>query len=81
MAEKKTTGATKTQAKHSTKRLRVTYVKSAIGYNVKQKQTIEALGLRRLQQVITHPDTPAVRGMINKVSHLVRVEEVEEAAR
>ena len=81
MAEKKTTGATKTQAKHSTKQLRVTYVKSAIGYNVKQKQTIEALGLRRLQQVITHPDTPAVRGMINKVSHLVRVEEVEEAAR
>ena len=81
MAEKKTTGATKTQAKHSTKQLRVTYVKSAIGYNVKQKQTIEALGLRRLQQVITHPDTPAVRGMINKVSHLVQVEEVEEAAR
>ena len=81
MAEKKTTGATKTQAKHATKRLRVTYVKSAIGYNVKQKQTIEALGLRRLQQVIAHPDTPAVRGMLNKVSHLVRVEEVEEAAR
>jgi large subunit ribosomal protein L30 len=81
MAEKKTTGATKTQSKHATKRLRVTYVKSAIGYNVKQKQTIEALGLRRLQQVITHPDTPAVRGMLNKVSHLVRVEEVEEAAR
>jgi large subunit ribosomal protein L30 len=81
MAEKKTTGATKTQAKRSTKQLRVTYVKSAIGYNVKQKQTIEALGLRRLQQVITHPDTPAVRGMINKVSHLVQVEEVEEAAR
>jgi large subunit ribosomal protein L30 len=81
MAEKKATGATKTQAKHATKRLRVTYVKSAIGYNVKQKQTIEALGLRRLQQVIVHPDTPAVRGMLNKVSHLVQVEEVEEAAR
>jgi large subunit ribosomal protein L30 len=81
MAEKKTTGATKTQSKHATKRLRVTYVKSAIGYNVKQKQTIEALGLRRLQQVIVHPDTPSVRGMLNKVSHLVQVEEVEEAAR
>ena len=61
--------------------MRVTYVKSAIGYNVKQKQTIEALGLRRLHQVMTHPDTPAVRGMLNKVSHLVEVEEVEEAAR
>jgi large subunit ribosomal protein L30 len=48
---------------------------------VKQKQTIEALGLRRLQQVIEHPDTPAVRGMLNKVSHLVQVEEVEEATR
>ena len=81
MAEKKATGATRTQAKHMAKRLRVTYVKSAIGYNVKQKQTIEALGLRRLQQVIEHPDTPAVRGMLNKVSHLVQVEEVEEAAR
>jgi large subunit ribosomal protein L30 len=81
MAEKKTTGATKTQSKHATKRLRVTYVKSAIGYDVKQKQTIEALGLRRLQQVIVHPDTPAVRGMLNKVSHLVQVEEVEEATR
>ena len=55
MAEKKTTGATKTQSKHATKRLRVTYVKSAIGYNVKQKQTIEALGLRRLQQpLVSH---------------------------
>jgi large subunit ribosomal protein L30 len=81
MAEKKTTGATTTRAKQATKRLRVTYIKSAIGYNVKQKQTIEALGLRRLQQVIEHPDTPAVRGMLTKVSHLVQVEEVEEAAR
>lgn len=59
-------------------RLRVTYTKSAIGYNVKQKLTIQALGFRRLQQVIEHPDTPTVRGMINKVSHLVRVEEVAE---
>jgi large subunit ribosomal protein L30 len=81
MAEKKTTGATKARATQATKRLRVTYVKSAIGYNVKQKQTIEALGLRRLLQVIEHPDTPAVRGMLNKVSHLVRVEDVEEATR
>jgi large subunit ribosomal protein L30 len=80
MAEKKLTGATKARTKRSSKRLRVTYVKSAIGYNVKQKQTIEALGLRRLHQVMTHPDTPAVRGMLNKVSHLVEVEEVEEAA-
>jgi len=81
MAEKKKTGATKARTTQSSKRVRVTYVKSAIGYNVKQKQTIEALGLRRLQQVIEHPDTPAVRGMLNKVSHLVQVEAVEEATR
>lgn len=81
MAEKKTTGATGTQANRAPKRLRVTYVKSAIGYHEKQKLTIEALGLRRLHQVILHPDTPAVRGMLNKVSHLVQVEELEEAAR
>jgi large subunit ribosomal protein L30 len=87
MAEKKTTGATSAQTEPTAKakptakptaRLRVTYVKSAIGYNEKQKLTIQALGLRRLHQVVEHPDTPAVRGMINKVSHLVRVEEAAE---
>jgi large subunit ribosomal protein L30 len=66
-------------------RLRITYIKSAIGYNVKQKATIQALGFRRLQQTVEHDDSPVIRGMINKVSHLVRVETapeaVEEAAR
>jgi large subunit ribosomal protein L30 len=59
-------------------KLRITYTKSAIGYNVKQKATIQALGLRRLHQVVEHSDTPMIRGMVNKVSHLVRVEEVAE---
>ena len=59
-------------------KLRITYTKSAIGYNVKQKLTIKALGLRRLQHQVVHEDTPVIRGMINKVSHLVRVEEVAE---
>ncbi len=65
-------------------KLRITYVKSAIGYNMKQKATIRALGFRRLQQTVVHEDTPVIRGMVNKVSHLVRVETaletVEEAA-
>ncbi len=59
-------------------KLRVTWTKSAIGYNVKQKATIKALGLRRLHHAVEHQDSPIIRGMINKVSHLVRVEEVSE---
>jgi large subunit ribosomal protein L30 len=58
-------------------RLRITWVKSAIGYSVRQKMTIRALGLRRLNGVVEQPDTPAIRGMVDKVSHLVRVEVVE----
>lgn len=57
-------------------RLRVTYVKSAIGYEKSQKGTILALGLRRLGQTVEHTDTPMIRGMIAKVPHLIRVEEI-----
>ncbi len=59
------------------KMLRVTYSKSAIGYNKEQKRTIAALGLRKLRQTVERPDTPAVRGMIARVSHLVTVEEAK----
>jgi large subunit ribosomal protein L30 len=59
-------------------KLRITYTKSSIGYNAKQKATITALGLRRLHQVVEHEDSSVIRGMVNKVSHLVRVEEVME---
>jgi large subunit ribosomal protein L30 len=58
-------------------KLRVTYVKSAIGQNKRQKSTIKALGLRKLNQSVMHDDTPAVRGMIDKVSHLVAIEKVK----
>lgn len=58
--------------------LRVTYRKSAIGYRQSQKDTIRKLGLRRLNQTVEHPDTPAIRGMIQKVSHLVDVSEGSE---
>jgi len=55
-------------------KLLVTYVKSSIGYNKRQKSTIKALGLRKLNQTVEHDDTPTIRGMINSVSHLVAVE-------
>ena len=57
-------------------RLRITWVKSAIGQSKRQKQTIRALGLRKLHQTVERPDTPDVRGMVNSVGHLVEVEEV-----
>ncbi|MGQ9598191.1 MAG: 50S ribosomal protein L30 [Anaerolineae bacterium] len=61
----------------SERKLRITWVKSAIGYSRRQKGTIRALGLRRLGDTVEMADSPTVRGMLNKVSHLVSVEEVE----
>ena len=58
-------------------KLRIQYVKSSIGYNVRQKRTVRALGLRRLGDVVEQEDCPVIRGMIHKVDHLVQVEEVE----
>ncbi len=58
------------------KKLVITWTKSAIGYSKRQKDTVRALGLRRLHQTVEHPDTPEVRGMVDKVRHLVKVEEV-----
>jgi len=59
------------------KRLRITWVKSAIGYSQRQKDTIKALGLRRLGDRVEREDSPSLRGMMQKVSHLVKVEEIE----
>lgn len=61
----------------TTKKLRITYVKSAIGYSERHKATIRTLGLRRLNQTVIHDDNPVIRGMLAKVNHLVRVEEVQ----
>jgi len=58
-------------------KLRVKYVRSGIGYQLRQKLTLQALGLHRLGEVREYDDTPAVRGMIRKVVHLVQVEEVK----
>lgn len=55
--------------------VRITLVRSPIGYSITQKRTVRALGLRRMNQTVEKPDSPAVRGMINAVRHLLRVEE------
>jgi large subunit ribosomal protein L30 len=57
-------------------KLKVTQIKSAVGRIKKQRQIIKALGIKRLHQSVEHPDTPQLRGMIEKVGHLVKVEEV-----
>jgi large subunit ribosomal protein L30 len=57
-------------------RLRITLCKSGTGYKYDQKQTLVALGLRRLNTTVVRPDNPSVRGMLTKVQHLVRVEEI-----
>lgn len=57
------------------KTIRVKLVRSPIGYNKLQKATVQALGLRKLHQTVEKEDTPVIRGMINKVSHLVSVTE------
>lgn len=60
------------------KKLRITQRKSAIGYPRRQKLTIEALGIRRLNHSVIHLDTPQIRGMLRKLSHLVVIEELED---
>lgn len=57
-------------------KIKVTQVKSQIGRLKNQKRTLEALGLRRLNQTVEHEATPSIVGMVNKVSHLVSVEKL-----
>jgi large subunit ribosomal protein L30 len=54
--------------------IRVRQIKSGIGYAKDQKATLRGLGFRRMNQVVELEDTPAIRGMVNKVCHLVRIE-------
>jgi large subunit ribosomal protein L30 len=56
-------------------KIKVTLVRSPIGYSVRQKNTVRALGLRKMGQTVEHSDSPVIRGMIDKVAHLVQVEE------
>ena len=58
-------------------KIKITWVKSAIGYKKNQKATIVALGLKRIGQTIEQPNSPQIRGMVFTVRHLVRVEEAK----
>lgn len=59
------------------KQLKVTLIRSAIGYEKSQGDTVRALGLRKMHSTAIHKDIPSVRGMINKISHLLSVEEID----
>jgi len=67
--------AKKTAKKEAAKRVKVTLVRSPIGFNRTQGKTVEGLGLRRIRHTVELPDTPETRGMIHKVRHLVTVTE------
>jgi large subunit ribosomal protein L30 len=55
-------------------KINITLIKSGIGYSQSQKRTLRALGFHRLNQCVTHDDTASIRGMVDKVRHLVKVE-------
>ncbi|QED45962.1 50S ribosomal protein L30 [Cytobacillus dafuensis] len=57
-------------------KLEITLTRSVIGRPGDQRETVKALGLRKLHQTVEHQDNPAIRGMINKVAHLVTVKEI-----
>jgi len=58
-------------------KVRIRQIKSASGHTGDQKRTVRALGIRAMNQVVEHDDTPQIRGMVFKVRHLVQVEEVQ----
>ncbi len=62
-------------AKTNAKKIKITLVRSAIARPGKHKAVLTGLGLRKLNHWVERPDTPEIRGMINKVSHLIRVEQ------
>ena len=61
------------------KKVRVTWVRSAIGYRAKHRRTVEALGLRRMGQTVEKELTPQIQGMIKKVEYLLKVEDMGES--
>ncbi len=60
------------------KRIAIKQIRSGIGRPAKHRRTLEALGIKRHQQTVIHNDTPAIRGMIKQISHMVEVTEVAE---
>jgi large subunit ribosomal protein L30 len=67
--------AKKTAQKSAAKKLKITLLRSTIGFNRTQAKTVEGMGLRRIRHTVELPDTPATRGMILKVRHLIEVTE------
>ena len=57
-------------------KIKITQIKSSIGYKQNAKLTLKALGLRKMHQSVEHVDTPSMRGMLSKVNYLVKIEEV-----
>lgn len=64
-------------AKKSENKIKITQTKSAIGYNIKQKLTLEALGIRKVNQSVVKVSTPQILGMVKKIQHLVVVEDAK----
>ena len=58
-------------------RLKITQIKSGIGYKQNQRETLRTLGLKRMHDTVVKEDRPEIRGMVNTVTHLVKVEEVD----
>ncbi len=58
-------------------KLKITQTRSVINTSMRQRRTLQALGLRRIRHSVTHDDTPVIQGMVDKVRHLVEVEDVE----
>ena len=63
-------------ANQDLKEIKITQIKSTIGFSQDQKRTMRALGIRKMHQTKTHKTTPQILGMVNKVKHLVKVEEI-----
>ncbi len=57
-------------------KIKITQIKSAIGYKQKTKDTLVALGLKKLNSSVSHDDSPSIRGMIQIVNHLIKIEKV-----
>ena len=58
------------------KKIKIKQIKSSIGYRQRTKDTLLALGLKKMNKTVTHNDSPSIRGMINSVGHLLKVEEI-----
>jgi len=59
----------------SERKIKITQIRSVIGYDITQKETVRALGLRRIRSSVVHNATPQILGMVNKVKHLLAIEE------